>query len=73
MFSGTNSDPGLIPRTLDYLFDTLKASQHIEGQNGIYNYKPDKFNEITLLSPAELNQEMTHKEKLMRLSGVKVI
>lgn len=70
---GTNTDPGLIPRTLDFLFDTLKLSQSnetVENKSdfNIYRYKPDKFNEIAMLNETEYNNEMTHKNKIINLS-----
>ena len=77
---GTNTDPGLIPRTLDFLFDTLRASQPIDtdisSENpefNIYKYKPDKFNEITFLSDNDYATENSHKQRLLKLSGVKVL
>ena len=66
---GTNADPGLIPRTLDLLFDSLGAQ--LETQRAQYSYKPDKFNEMTSLTEAELTHELAHKEHIMRLSNIR--
>jgi len=73
---GTNAEPGLIPRTLDYLFDSLKATQNSansldNSDFNIFKYKPDKFNEIVELSDCDYNAEMSHKAKLLKLSGHK--
>lgn len=66
---GTSTNPGLIPRTLDFLFDSLK--DNLEKKKSIYAFKPDKFNEICSLSEAELNKELEYKEQLLRLSNYK--
>lgn len=70
LLQGTNQNPGLIPRTLDFLFDSLK--DNLETKRAIYQYKPDKFNEITSLSDAELNSELAYKEMLLKSSSIKV-
>ena len=67
---GTNANPGLIPRTLDVIFNAIK--DNMETKKLIYRYKPDRFNEICALSESELNQEMTYKETLLRLATYKV-
>lgn len=64
---GTNSNPGLIPRTLDVLFDSLK--DNLDTSKSIYHYKPDRFNEICSLNDTELNTELVYKETLLRLSN----
>jgi kinesin family protein 20 len=63
---GTNSNPGIIPRTLDVLFNLTKDNADLKAG---YKYKPDKFNEITLLSDAELQQEITNKDQLLKQYG----
>ena len=75
---GTNTEPGLIPRSLDYLFDTLKATQNSNNslensEFNIFKYKPDKFNEITELSGADYSAEMAHKNKILKLSVIYII
>lgn len=65
---GTNSNPGLIPRTLDVLFDSLK--ENLDKSKSIYHYKPDRFNEICSLNDTELNLELAYKENLLRLSNL---
>ena len=67
---GTNNNPGLIPRTLDVIFNAIK--DNMETKKLIYRYKPDRFNEICALTEAELNQEMSHKETLLRLATNRV-
>lgn len=67
---GTNTNPGLIPRTLDVIFSAIK--DNMETKKLIYRYKPDRFNEICALSDAELSQEMAYKETLLRLATHKV-
>lgn len=67
---GTDRDPGLIPRTLDLLFETL--GENLEKKREIYQYKPDKFNEIIALSDADLNMELNNKEILIKSSTYKV-
>ena len=66
---GTNANPGLIPRTLDLLFDSLKDK--LEVKKSVYLFKPDKFNEIHALNDTELKQELAHKDHLLRLSNYK--
>ena len=61
-FPGTSSSPGLIPRTLDVLFESLKE-----------NLEPEKFNEISSLNDTELKNELNHKEQLLKMSNFKVI
>lgn len=70
ILQGTDREPGLIPRTLDLLFETL--SENLETKREIYQYKPDKFNEICTLSDADLNTELNNKEILLRSSTYKV-
>ena len=62
-------NPGLIPRTLDLLFESLK--ENLEIRKSIYQFKPDKFNEICSLDEGQLNQELAYKEQLIKLSNVK--
>lgn len=66
---GPSNNPGLIPRTLDLLFDSLKSN--LETKKAIYQFKPEKFNEICSLSDAELSQELNYKEQILRLSNYK--
>lgn len=68
---GTSQNPGLIPRTLDVLFDTLK--DNLETKRAAYSYKPEKFNEISSLNEAELNSELNFKEQILKLSNYKEI
>ncbi len=68
---GTSSNPGLIPRTLDILFESLK--DNLETKKGIYQFKPEKFNEISSLSDQELNHELNYKEQILKMSNFKVI
>ncbi|RNA07330.1 kinesin KIF20B isoform X1 [Brachionus plicatilis] len=68
---GTNKNAGLIPRTLDVLFDTLK--NNLETKRAAYSYKPEKFNEISSLTEAELNSELNIKEQILKLSNYKEI
>jgi kinesin family protein 20 len=60
---GTNSSPGIIPRTLDVFFSIMKENLDLKTA---YKYKPDKFNEISLLSESELQQEIAYKEQLLK-------
>lgn len=62
-------NPGLIPRTLDLLFESLK--ENLEIRKSIYQFKPDKFNEICSLDEVQLNQELAYKEQLIKLSNYK--
>ncbi len=64
---GSNLNPGLIPRTLDLLFESLR--DNLEVRKCIYQFKPDKFNEICSLNEDQLNQELSYKETILRLSG----
>jgi len=66
---GTSVNPGLIPRTLDLLFDSLK--EKLELKKSVYKFKPDKFNEIASLNETELKLELAHKEQLLRLANYK--
>ena len=73
-FSGSNIDPGLIPRTLDYLFDALKSSSALSADpasttKSIHKFKPDKFNEIVYLTDREYAQEMSAKESILRFAS----
>ncbi len=43
----------------------------METKKAIYQWKPEKFNEICSLNDAELNQELKYKEQLLRLSNYK--
>ena len=70
-FPGTSSSPGLIPRTLDVLFESLK--ENLETKKAIYQFKPEKFNEISSLNDTELKNELNHKEQLLKMSNFKVI
>jgi kinesin family protein 20 len=51
------------------LFESLK--ENLEFRKSIYQFKPDKFNEICSLDEAQLNQELAYKEQLLKLSNVK--
>jgi kinesin family protein 20 len=66
---GSASNPGLIPRTLDTLFESLKDK--LEMKKSVYKFKPFKFNEIISLSETELRQELSHKEMLL-LEKIKI-
>jgi kinesin family protein 20 len=53
------------------LFESLK--ENLEYRKSIYQFKPDKFNEICSLDETQLNQELAYKEQLLKLSNVKDI
>jgi hypothetical protein len=46
---GTSVNPGLIPRTLDLLFDSLKEKLELENSI-VFKLKPYKFSEIVSLT-----------------------
>lgn len=66
---GNSQNPGLIPRTLDTLFERLRSS--LETKRAIYQFKPEKFNEISSLNDSELNTELAFKEQLFKMSNFK--
>jgi len=74
---GSNTEPGLIPRTLDYLFETIKSSQNSDDSKEdddsfeIFRYKPSMFNEIVELT--DIKAEMAYKAKILSLSSIKSI
>jgi hypothetical protein len=59
----------LIPRTLDVLFESLK--NNMETKRAIYQYKPEKFNEISSLTDSELAGELNIKEQILKHSSYK--
>jgi kinesin family protein 20 len=61
---GNSKNPGLIPRTLDLLFNVIKDNLDVKKS---YNYKPDKFNEIISLNDNELQQALGYKENLLKM------
>lgn len=61
---GDSKNPGLIPRTLDLLFNVINENL---DQKKAYKYKPDKFNEAFLLSDNELQQSLNYKEQLLKM------
>jgi hypothetical protein len=67
---GSAQEPGLIPRTLDFLFSSIQG--HLETKREIYKYKPEKFNEITSLTESELTTELQYKEQLLKAGHPKV-
>jgi kinesin family protein 20 len=60
---GNRKNPGLIPRTLDCLFDVIK--NNLDSKS--FKYKPDKFNEIVTLSNSELQKSINYKEQILKL------
>jgi hypothetical protein len=64
---GTSVNPGLIPRTLDLLFDSLKEKLEL-NKAAICKFKPDKFNEIVSLTESEHEKELAHKKQLLGLA-----
>ena len=60
---GNRKNPGLIPRTLDFLFDIVKNNLDAKS----FKYKPDKFNEIITLSENELQKSINYKDQLLKL------
>ena len=64
---GTSVNPGLIPRTLDLLFDSLKEKLELNTA-AICKFKPDKFNEIVSLTESEHEKELAHKVQLLGLA-----
>jgi kinesin family protein 20 len=61
---GDSTNPGLIPRTLDLLFNVIK--DNFDGKKS-YKYKPDKFNEIISLNENELQQALGYKKNLLKM------
>ena len=61
---GNRKNPGLIPRTLDFLFSII--NENLDSKKA-YKYKPDKFNEIASLSDNELQQSLNYKEQLLKM------
>ncbi|XP_008543670.1 kinesin-like protein KIF20B [Microplitis demolitor] len=55
---GTASEPGLIPRSLEYLFSHIHATE-------IPNYKPVNHSEVIKLSSLEKQIELENKSKLV--------
>jgi len=76
---GSNTMPGLIPRTLDYLFETIRSSQNSDDSKEdddsfeIFRIKPSMFDEINELTPEEIKAVMVSKAKILSLSSIKSI
>ena len=60
---GSQTNPGIIPRTIDFIFNTI--SDYMDTKNG-YVYKPEKFNEIVKLKESELQADLVVKEQLLK-------
>ncbi|XP_076317117.1 uncharacterized protein LOC143229132 isoform X2 [Tachypleus tridentatus] len=58
---GTPQEPGVIPRALDTLFNSIKGRQ-IQG----IPFKPHFFSEVVRLTPKEEKQEISHKENVLK-------
>ncbi|XP_013781294.1 kinesin-like protein KIF20B [Limulus polyphemus] len=58
---GTPQEPGVIPRALDTLFNSIKGRQ-IQG----IPFKPRFFCEVVRLTPKEEKQEISHKENILK-------
>jgi hypothetical protein len=61
---GNSKNSGLIPRTLNLLFNVIKDNSDVKKS---YKYKPDKFNEIISLNDNELQQAFDYKESLLKM------
>jgi hypothetical protein len=44
----------------------------LETKKGIYQFKPERFNEISSLSDQELSHELNYKEQILKMSNFKV-
>ena len=60
---GNRKNPGLIPRTLDCMFDAIKSNLDTK----FFKYKPEKFNEIVTLSNTELQKSINYKDQILKL------
>lgn len=69
--TGTSSDPGLLPRTLDAIFNSLDPQLHLSDMKIL----PQRFSEVCYLSDEEMEVEQQRKNHVMKLVrlGIKEI
>ena len=62
---GTGTDPGVLPRALDVIFNSIEKAK----MSGV-PLKPKHFSEVRILSASDQVKEKEAKEKLLELVSV---
>lgn len=65
---GNTKNPGIIPRSIDLIFNVLK--DNLDFKRG-YLYKPYRFNEIAVLSDNELANDVNYKDSILNSAYIK--
>lgn len=60
-FAGTNSDPGLLPRTLDTLFKLVGEQQYMRN-----DLKPQHFCGVVRMNQKDIAREEEIREQLLK-------
>lgn len=65
--TGTPSDPGILPRSLDVIFNSIDQQQISR-----VSVKPKHFSEVTYLSKEEVTEMATCKENILNMASVQI-
>ena len=60
--TGTPSDPGILPRSLDVIFNSID-----QQQLSSVSVKPKHFSELVHLSKEEASEMNTHRENILNM------
>lgn len=60
--TGPHSDPGILPRSLDVIFNSIEAKQLMNVAT-----KPKYYSEVTYLSEEDKEEEQKIKEKILNM------
>lgn len=58
-FQGTSEEPGILPRTLDVVFNSIQCCSDVQ-------FKPKCYSEVLYLNDTEQEQELIFKQDLLR-------
>lgn len=63
LFIGTSKDPGIVPRAVNVLFNSIR-----DRQSECCRLKPDMVTQVVELDDKALKQEIVHKQQIMSWS-----